>query len=52
MERNDRNFEDRKRFIGDIISMFFEILYPWTVVYVSPLSISFSDFLSRFALSS
>jgi hypothetical protein len=37
--------------MGDIISMLFETLYLWTTAYVSPLSISFSDFLFRFALS-
>jgi hypothetical protein len=36
----------------EIISLFFETLYLWTAVYVSPLSISFSDFLVCFALSS
>jgi hypothetical protein len=38
--------------MGEIISKFFETLYLWTVAYVSPLTISFSDFLVRFALSS
>jgi hypothetical protein len=32
--------------------LFFKTLYLWTAAYVSSLSISFSDFLVRFALSS
>jgi len=50
-EMNDRNFEDKERSMRDIISFFFETSYLWTAAYVSPLSISFSDFLFRFALS-
>jgi hypothetical protein len=38
--------------MGEIISIFFGILYLWTVVYMSHLSISFNDFIFRFALSS
>jgi hypothetical protein len=38
--------------MGDIISMFFETLCLWTAAYVSRMSISFSDYLFRFALSS
>jgi hypothetical protein len=45
-------FEDRERTMAEIISLFFETLYLWTAAFVSPLSISFSDFLVRFALSS
>jgi hypothetical protein len=40
------------RTMGEIVSMFFETLYLWTTAYVSPLFISFSVFLVRFALSS
>jgi hypothetical protein len=47
-EINNINFEDNERSMEDIISMFFETLYLWTATYVSPLSISFSDFLSSF----
>jgi hypothetical protein len=36
----------------EIISMFFETLYLWMAAHVSPLSISFNDFLFRFTLSS
>jgi len=42
-ERNEINFEDRERSMGDIISMFFETLCLWTATYVSRMSISFSD---------
>jgi len=49
---NDKNFEDKERSMGIIISMFFETLYLWRTSYVSPLSISFSDFLFCFTLSS
>jgi len=51
-ERNEKKFEDRERSMGDIISMFFETLCLWTAAYVSRMSISFSDYLFRFALSS
>jgi hypothetical protein len=51
-EMNDKNFEDKERSMGIIISMFFETLYLWRTSYVSPLSISFSDFLFCFTLSS
>jgi len=51
-EMNDRNFEDGKRIMGEIIFIFFETLYLCTAAYVSPLSISFSDFLVHFAFSS
>jgi hypothetical protein len=45
-------FEDKERTMGQIISLFFETLYLWTTAFVSHLSISFSNFLVRFALSS
>jgi len=35
----------------DILVLFFRILYLWTVVFLSPLSISFVDFLVRFSIS-
>jgi len=38
--------------MGEIIFMLFETLYLCTAAYVSPLSISFSDFIFHFALSS
>jgi hypothetical protein len=33
---NDRNFEDRERTMGKILSLFVEILYLWTTAYVFP----------------
>jgi hypothetical protein len=44
-ERNDRIFEDRKSMLGEILSLSFKTLYLLTEAYVSPLSISYSDFL-------
>jgi hypothetical protein len=37
-ERNDRNFKDREDAKGNFIVVL------WTAAYVSPLSISYSDF--------
>jgi hypothetical protein len=48
-ERNDRNFENRKKSLEDILSFFYEILFLWTAAFVFPLSLSFSDFLVYFA---
>jgi hypothetical protein len=39
-EMNDRKFKDRERTLGEILYLFYETLYLWTVAYVSPLSIS------------
>jgi hypothetical protein len=46
--RNDRNFEDKERMPGKIISMFFETFYLWTAAYVSSLLINYSDFFCLF----
>jgi len=51
-ERNNRYFEDLERSLEDILSSFFHTLYLWTVAFVSPLSLSFGDFLVCFLLSS
>jgi hypothetical protein len=51
---NDRCFEDCERILKEIKSFFFikkNTLYLWTAVYVSCLTISFSDFLFLFAPS-
>jgi hypothetical protein len=50
-EMNDRNFEDRED-AGEILSLFYETLYLWTAALVSPLLITYSDFLVCFGLSS
>jgi hypothetical protein len=44
-EKNDRNFKDRERSLEEILSLFYDTLYLWTVAFVSPLSLSYSDFL-------
>jgi hypothetical protein len=45
---NDRSFEDHERILEKIKSFFFKTLYFWTAAYVSPLSISYNDFLVIF----
>jgi hypothetical protein len=49
-ERNLRCFEDMKNSLEDIVASFFRMLFLWTMTFLSPLSISFSDFLVRFSL--
>ena len=51
-ERNNRSYEDRKRTLHEIIYLFFSTLYPWTATSVSPLVISYHDFLVLFAPTS
>jgi hypothetical protein len=51
-ERNLRCFEDMENSLENIVASFFRMLYFWTVAFLSPLSISFSDFLVRFSLPS
>ena len=51
-EMNDRSYEDKEKTLGEILSLFYETLYLWIVAYVSPLSISVSDFLVCFAPAS
>jgi hypothetical protein len=51
-ERNNMCFEDLERSLKDILASFFNTLYLWTVAFVSPLSLSFGDFLVCFSLSS
>jgi hypothetical protein len=48
---NNRSFEDLERSLEDHLFSFFHTLYLWTTTYVTPLSISFNDFLVRFPLS-
>ena len=40
------------RTLEKILASFYHTLYLWVTAYVSPLSISFDDFLVRFSLSS
>jgi hypothetical protein len=51
-ERNLRCFEDMENSLENIVASFFRMLYFWTVAFLSPLLISFSDFLVRFSLLS
>jgi len=51
-ERNIRCFEDLENSMEDIVASFFLMLYLWTEVFLSPVSISFSDFLVRFSFPS
>jgi hypothetical protein len=48
-EMNDRNFEDCERTLEEIKSLFFNILYLWTIAFVSPLVIRYLDFVVLFA---
>jgi hypothetical protein len=50
-ERNDRQFEDKERIIEELISFFFHFLYSWTAVFLTPLVLSFNDFLVLFSSS-
>ena len=51
-EMNNRCFEDLERSLEAILSSCFHTLYLWTVAHLSPLSISYDDFLTRFSFSS
>jgi hypothetical protein len=50
-ERNLRCFVDLSRPIEDLIHFFLFTLFSWTVGWLAPRVISFSDFLSLFSLS-
>jgi hypothetical protein len=50
-EKNDRNFEDRKRTLKKIKSLFFFNLYLWTIALVYLLVTSYHDFLVLFSPS-
>jgi hypothetical protein len=43
------SFEDRERTLEEIKSLFFNTLYLWTPTYVSPLVVSYHDFIVLFA---
>jgi hypothetical protein len=51
-ERNLRCFEDLENSMENIVASFLHLLYLWTEAFLSPVSISFSDFLVRFSLPS
>jgi hypothetical protein len=44
--------ENLESFMEDILASFFHTLYLWTVAFLSPLAISFADFLVRFSIPS
>jgi hypothetical protein len=50
-ERNNRQFDDKKRTIEELISFFFYSLYSRTAAFLAPLVISFNDFLVLFSSS-
>ena len=50
-ERNNRCFEDLERSSEDILSSCLHTLYLWTIAFVSPMSISYNDFLVCFSFS-
>jgi hypothetical protein len=49
---NGRKLEEKERMLKEILSLFYETLYLWTTAYMSPLSLSYSEFFVRFTLSS
>jgi hypothetical protein len=51
-EINLRCFKNLKSFMKDILTSFFHTLYLWTIAFLSPLSLSFVDFIVRFSLPS
>jgi hypothetical protein len=51
-ERNFRCFEDLENSMENFVASFFHTLYLWTKAFLSPVCISFSDFLIRFSLPS
>ena len=50
-EKNDTSFEDHERTLEEFKSSFFYTLYLWTTTFVSPLVISYHDFLVLFSPS-
>jgi hypothetical protein len=44
-EKNDKSFENRKKTLEKIKSLFFNTLYLWIFAFVSLLVISYHDFL-------
>jgi hypothetical protein len=50
-EKNNRCFEDLERSLEDILSSCFRTLFIWMIAHLSPLSISYDDFLACFSFS-
>jgi hypothetical protein len=51
-ERNNGCFKDLESSMEEILTSLLYSLYLWTAAYLSPLSLSYVDFLSRFSFSS
>jgi hypothetical protein len=51
-ERNLRCFEDLENSMEDFVASFFHMLYLWTEAFLSPMSISYSNFLVCFSMPS
>jgi hypothetical protein len=49
---NNRCFEDLERSLEEILSSCFHTMYLWAVAHLSPLLISYDDFLAHFSFSS
>jgi hypothetical protein len=45
---NNMSFEDHERTLEEIKSLFFNTMYLWTIAFVSPLVISYHNFLFLF----
>jgi hypothetical protein len=50
-EIDDGSFQDHEKSLEGIKSLFFNTLYLWTASFISPLVISYHDFLVLFAPS-
>jgi hypothetical protein len=42
---NDRCFEDSKKTLAELMSLFFSTLYSWTAAFLAPFVFSFHDYL-------
>jgi hypothetical protein len=51
-ERNNRCFEDLESSMDEILASLLFSLYSWTMAYLSPLYLSYADFLSHFSFPS
>jgi hypothetical protein len=50
MSSTTRSFKECERILEEIKSLFFNTLFLWTTTYVSPLMISYHDFLILLSL--
>jgi len=49
---NNRSFKDRERTLKEIKSLIFNTQYLWTTAFISPLMLSYHNFLVFFAPTS